>query len=73
MRYVSGPERYVAQYRARLAAGGTGGIAPPDRRRMLVLTAAFTPMMAVAALPVTAAVAVVAEYVTKVTAGGWAS
>ena len=36
---------------------------------MLVLTMAFTPMMAVAALPVTAMVAVVASIVANVTAG----
>jgi len=45
-----------------------GLTAPPDRRRMLVLTAAFTPMVAVAALPVTAGLAVVAELVADATA-----
>ena len=50
-------------------AAGEGVIAPPGRRRMLVLTAAFTPMMAVAALPVTVVVAVVASIVSTVTAG----
>jgi hypothetical protein len=54
VRFVSGVERYIEQYRARTAAGGIGGTAPPDRRRVLVLTAAFSPMIAVAALPVTA-------------------
>lgn len=65
---MSGLERYIEHHRASIAAGGIEGIAPPDRRRMLVLTAAFTPMMAVAALPVTAAVVVVARLVAKVTA-----
>jgi hypothetical protein len=65
--HVSGVERYVEQYRARMASGGIGGIAPPDRRRMLVLTAAFTPMVAVAALPITAGVAVFASIVANVT------
>ena len=69
MRDVSGVERYVEQYRAIMAAGGTGVVAPPDRRRMLVLTAAFTPMVAVAALPATALVGVVASIVANVTAG----
>jgi hypothetical protein len=68
VRYVSGVERYIEHYRASTAAGGSGGVAPPDRRRMLVLTAAFTPMMAVAALPVTALVSVVASIVANVTA-----
>ena len=66
--FVSGVERYIEQYRASTAAGGIGGTAPPDRRRMLVLTAAFSPMIAVAALPVTAGVAVVAFFVGNVTA-----
>ena len=69
VRYVSGAERYIEQYRASMAAGGIGGIAPPDRRRMVALTAAFTPMMAVAALPLTAVVAAVAWIVANVTAG----
>jgi hypothetical protein len=67
VRYVSGVERYIEQHRARMA-GGIGGIAPPARRRMLALTAAFTPMMTVAAWPVTAAVAVVASIVAIATA-----
>jgi hypothetical protein len=66
--FVSGVERYVEQYRARTAAGGIGGTGPPDRRRVLVLTAAFSPMIAVAALPVTAGVAVVAFFIGNVTA-----
>ena len=68
VRYVSGPERYIEQYRARTAAGGVAGTAPPGRGRILVLTAAFTPMMAVAALPVTVAVAVGASLLGNVTA-----
>ena len=50
-----------------MAAGGIGGIRLPDRRRMLALTAAFAPMVAVAALPVTAGVSVVAWFISKVT------
>jgi hypothetical protein len=65
---VSDLERYIEQYRATRAAGGIEVIAPPDRRRMLVLTAAFTPMIAVAALPVTAGVSVVASFIANVTA-----
>jgi hypothetical protein len=65
---VSGVERYVKQYRTDRAAGGVEVIAPPDRRRMLVLTAAFAPMVAVAALPITAGVSVVASLVAKGTA-----
>ena len=68
VRYVSGSERYIQQYRARTAAGCVAGIAPPGRGRILVLTAAFTPMMAVAALPVTVAVAVGASLLGNVTA-----
>lgn len=68
MRYVSGVERYIEQARARMAAGGVRSDAPPNRRRMLVLTAAFTPMMAVAVLPLTAVVAAVAWMVANVTA-----
>jgi len=71
VRYVSGVERYI-EYIENHRAGMTareGGIAPPDRRRMVVLTAAFTPMMAVAALPVTAVVILVAAFVSLVTAG----
>ena len=67
MWHVSGAERYIEQYLDTLAARG-GVIAPPDRRRILVLTAAFTPMMTVAALPVTAVVVVVAAIVSTVTA-----
>ncbi len=67
VRYMSDVGQYIEQYRAR-TAGDAGRIAPPDRRRMLALTAAFTPMTAVAALPVTAAVAVVASLIAKVTA-----
>ena len=65
---MSGVERYIEHYRARAAAGG-GVIARPGRWRMLVLTAAFTPMMAVAALPVTVVVAVVASIVSNVISG----
>ena len=68
VRYVSGLERYIEQYRATTAAGGTEGIAPSGRRRMLLLTAAFTPMIAVAALPLTAGSSVVASIVANVTA-----
>ena len=68
MRYVSGAERYIEHYRAGMAAGG-GVVVPPDRRRMLALTAAFTPMMAVAALPLTVMVTLVAAIVSRVTAG----
>ena len=68
MRYVSGAERYIEQARARMAAGRVGGIAPPNRRRMVALTAAFTPMMAVAVLPLTAVVAAVAWMVANATA-----
>jgi hypothetical protein len=64
----SGLERYAEHYWARIAAGGGDEIAPPDRRRMLALTAAFTPMIAVAALPVTAGIAVAAWLVGNVTA-----
>ncbi|MGI9030103.1 MAG: hypothetical protein ACR2HP_08980 [Ilumatobacteraceae bacterium] len=66
---MSGAERYIEEYRARMAAAEHGGhAAPPDRRRLLVLTAAFTPMMAAAALPVTALIAVVAWLLSSVTA-----
>jgi len=66
---VSGRDRYIEEYRASMAAGGgIQSIAPPDRRRMVILTAAFTPMIAVAALPLTAVVAVVASIVANVTA-----
>jgi hypothetical protein len=68
VRYVPGLDRYIEQYRATQPAGAIGAIAPPDRRRMLVLTAAFTPMVAIAALPVTALVGVVASLVANVTA-----
>jgi hypothetical protein len=51
-----------------MAAGGIEAITPPDRRRMVVLTAAFIPMVAVAALPVTAVAAVLASIVANVTA-----
>ena len=68
MRDVPDVERYVEQYRASRPAGGVGDPAPPDRRRMLALTAAFTPMVALAALPVTALVGVVASLVANVTA-----
>lgn len=63
VRYVSGTERCIEGYRARMAAR-RGVIAPPDRRRILVLTAAFTPMMVVAALPLTAVVAAIVSIVT---------
>ena len=65
---MPGSERYIEEARARKAARGTEVIARPDRRRLLVLTAAFTPMIAVAALPVTAGLAVVASIVANVTA-----
>jgi hypothetical protein len=65
---VSGADRYIEQYRASMAAGGIEGIPPPDRRRMVVLTAAFTPMVAVAALPLTAVAAAVASIIANVTA-----
>ncbi len=68
MRYVSGRERYIEEYLAHMATGGNQTTAKPDRRRMLILTAAFTPMIAVAALPITAVVAVVASIVANVTA-----
>jgi hypothetical protein len=66
--YVSDVERYVQEYKARRAASGVETAAPPGRRRTLVLTAAFTPMIAVAASPLTALVAVVATIVANVTA-----
>jgi len=65
---VSGVERYIEQYRAGTAAGDGGSDTRPARRRMLVLTAAFTPMTAVAVLPGTAGVAVVAWLIANVTA-----
>jgi hypothetical protein len=68
VRHVSGADRYIEDYRAKMAGGGTQAIAPPDRRRMIILTAAFTPMIAVAALPLTALIAVVASIVANVTA-----
>ena len=64
---MSGADRYIELYRASMAAGGIEAIPPPDRRRMLVLTAAFTPMVAVGAVPVTAIVAVLASIVANVT------
>jgi hypothetical protein len=64
---VSGVERYIEQYQASRAAGGIEVIAPPDRRRMLALTAAFTPMVAVAALPVTALLSIAASVIANVT------
>jgi hypothetical protein len=66
---VSGADRYIEEARARKALRGTEVIAPPDRRRILALTAAFTPMVAVAALPLTAGILVVASIVGNVTAG----
>ena len=68
MQHVSGRDRYIEEYLAHMATGGNQVVARPNRRRMLVLTAAFTPMIAVAALPVTAVVAVVASIVANVTA-----
>jgi hypothetical protein len=65
---VSGSERYIEQYQARMAAQGVASRAPPGRPRLLALTAAFTPMIAAAALPVTAAIAVLAWLVSQVTA-----
>jgi hypothetical protein len=64
---VSGVERYIEHHQASRAAGGIEVTAPPDRRRMLVLTAAFTPMIAVAALPVTALVSIGAQVIANVT------
>ena len=65
--YVSGVERYIEQARARMAAGGVGSNARAGRLRKLALTAAFTPMVAVAVLPVTAVVAAVAWTIANAT------
>ena len=65
---VSGVERYVEQYRAHGSTGRPGDIAPPGHRRMLLLTMAFTPMVAVAVLPLTALVSAVAWMIGNVTA-----
>src|SRR4051794_27723417 len=59
----SAVRRYAAFYQDELVA-----IEPPDRRRMVALTAAFTPMVTVGALPITAVVAAVASIVANVTA-----
>jgi hypothetical protein len=68
--FVSGRETYVARYLAGIAADGSDLVAAPDRRRIVVLTAAFTPMVAVAALPVTVIVAGAASVVANLT-WGW--
>jgi len=58
-----GAERYAEWYREELVA-----IEPPGRRRMVALTAAFTPMVTVGALPITAVVATIASIIANVTA-----
>ena len=58
-----GAARYVEWYREDLVA-----VEPPDKRRMVALTAAFTPMVTVGALPITALVATIASIIANVTA-----
>lgn len=60
-------ESNTAQYAERF---GTPLVAiePPGRRRMVLLTAAFTPMVAVGAIPITAVVATIASIIANVTA-----
>src|SRR5262245_32180967 len=55
--------RYAEQYKTGLVS-----IESPDRRRMVILTAAFTPMVAVGALPITAVTATIASIIADVTA-----
>lgn len=59
---MSGADRYVAQYHASKAGAGDEIIPPPSSGRMVLLTLAFTPMVAVGALPLTAVLAGVAAF-----------
>jgi hypothetical protein len=65
---VSDSERYGEPRRFSMATDELKAIEPPDRRRMVVLTAAFTPMIAVAAVPITALTAAIASIIANVTA-----